>query len=120
MVGWSGGYVDEVMVVCRCGGGAAEVMDGRDDIGVVDVVVVAWWCCRGRQCVNSILVQVDNEEYGCALFANAVRGCMILLWLTESRSKYQRVFCVVDSTINLVALCPKSTFLKHNLQISGF
>ncbi|GJU97324.1 hypothetical protein Tco_1326595, partial [Tanacetum coccineum] len=48
MVGWRW-WCDEVMVVRRCGGGAAEVMDGRDDIGVVDVVVVAWWCCRGRQ-----------------------------------------------------------------------
>ncbi|GJW22619.1 hypothetical protein Tco_0033241 [Tanacetum coccineum] len=48
MVGWRW-WCDEVMVVCRCGGGAAEVMDGGDDIGVVDVVVVAWWCCRGRQ-----------------------------------------------------------------------
>ncbi|GKB35641.1 hypothetical protein Tco_0880583 [Tanacetum coccineum] len=46
MVGWRW-WCDEVMVR-RCGGGAAEVMDGGDDIGVMDVAVVAWWCCRGR------------------------------------------------------------------------
>ncbi|GKE62784.1 hypothetical protein Tco_1513151 [Tanacetum coccineum] len=48
MVGWRW-WCDEVMVVRRCGGGDVEVIDGGDDIGVVDVVVVAWWCCRGRR-----------------------------------------------------------------------
>ncbi|GJY07754.1 hypothetical protein Tco_0374808 [Tanacetum coccineum] len=48
MVGWRW-WCDEVMVVRQCGGGAAKVMDGGDDIGVVDVAVVAWCCCRGRR-----------------------------------------------------------------------
>ncbi|GJY79056.1 hypothetical protein Tco_0484857, partial [Tanacetum coccineum] len=48
MVGWRW-WCDKVMVVRRCGGGATEVMDGGDDIGVVYVMVVAWWCCRGRR-----------------------------------------------------------------------
>ncbi|GKC96932.1 hypothetical protein Tco_1162374 [Tanacetum coccineum] len=48
MVGWRW-WCDEVMVVRRCGGKTAEVIYGGDDIGVIDVEVVVWWCCRRRR-----------------------------------------------------------------------
>ncbi|GJU55879.1 hypothetical protein Tco_1229593 [Tanacetum coccineum] len=36
--------------------------------------------------LKPILRKGFRKHYGCALYANVVRGCMILLWLTESRS----------------------------------
>ncbi|GKE14813.1 retrovirus-related pol polyprotein from transposon TNT 1-94 [Tanacetum coccineum] len=61
------------------------------------------------------LVIVGYTEYGCALFANVIRGCMILLWLTESRNNAMYSasvediavqFCFFD--IQLTSLSPRN------------
>ncbi|GJS58335.1 hypothetical protein Tco_0653119 [Tanacetum coccineum] len=46
---------------------------------------------------------ISDTEYGCALSVNIVRGCMRLLWLTESRNT---TFCFFD--ISLQSLSPRN------------